>query len=170
MRDTSGAADGRSGVDPERLSDLELSLTVLWNSVKRWMQQRSKASVIDGLSDLDVFLLHLIVYRDRPLRAIDLSFALSIDDRHLVAYSLKKLVRLHAITSSRLGKEVFYAAADRGKQHYREFLEDRARFLEPALRHLNYSNKELSGFGELVRALTGVYEQAARAAASAKGG
>ena len=170
MRDGGGESAEQTGIEPEKLSEFELGLTVLWNSVKRWMSQRSKASVIEGLSDLDVFLLHLIVYRDRPLRAIDLAFALSIDDRHLVAYSLKKLVRLRAITSSRKGKEAFYAAAERGRQHYEEFLEDRRRFLEPAMRYLNSSNADLDGLNELLRALTGVYEQAARAAASAKGG
>ena len=80
--------------EQQSLSELELSLTILWNSVKRWMSQRSKEGVLNGLSDLDVFLMHLLVYRDRQLRANDLAFALSIDDMHLVSYSLKKLVRV----------------------------------------------------------------------------
>ncbi len=156
--------------DAEALSELELSLTILWNSVKRWMGQRSTEGVLNGLSDLDVFLMHLLVYRDRQLRANDLAFALSIDDMHLVSYSLKKLVRMEAITSTKVGKEVFYKAGSKAKSHYREFLEDRARFLEPALKHLNYGDYDLESLGQLLRALSGVYEQAARTAASAKGG
>ena len=160
---------GDDVADAKLLSELELGLTVLWNSVRRWMSQRSKASILTGLSDLDVFLLHLLVYRDRPLRGIDLAFALSIDDMHLVSYSLKKLVRLDAITSERIGKEVFYSAADKGRQHYAEFLEDRKRFLEPAMRYLSYGEYDLAALNEVLRALSGVYEQAARAAASSKG-
>ena len=71
-----------------KLSELELTLTVLWNCVRRWMSQRNNSSVVTGLSDLDVFLLHMLVYRNKQLRGMDLAFALSIDDMHLVSYSL----------------------------------------------------------------------------------
>lgn len=155
--------------ESEALSELELSLTILWNSVKRWMNQRSKEGTLNGLSDLDVFLMHMLVYRDRQLRANDLAFALCIDDMHLVSYSLKKLVRLEAITSTKIGKEVFYKAGDTAKQHYKEFIEDRAKYLEPALKHLSYGEYDLESLAQLLRALSGVYEQAARTAASAKG-
>jgi len=55
-------------IGPEQLSELELGLTVLWNSVRRWMNQRSKASLIAGLSDLDTFLLHLLRNNNWNLR------------------------------------------------------------------------------------------------------
>jgi predicted MarR family transcription regulator len=156
-------------IDEQKLSELELALTVLWNSVRRWISQRTKESVIAGLSDLDIFLLHLLVYRGRRLRGIDLAFALSIDDMHLVSYSLKKLVRLDAITSTRVGKEVFYTAAKKGKQHYAEFLDDRRKFLQPAMRYMSYGELSPGALTELLRALAGIYEQAARSASTAKG-
>jgi len=56
---------------------------------------------VSGLSDFDVFLLHLLVYRNRQLRGIDLAFALSIDDMHLISYSLKKLTRLGFTSSAK---------------------------------------------------------------------
>lgn len=155
--------------EQQSLSELELSLTILWNSVKRWMSQRSKEGVLNGLSDLDVFLMHLLVYRDRQLRANDLAFALSIDDMHLVSYSLKKLVRVEAITSTKVGKEVFYKAGPKAKQHYKEFLQDREKFLAPAMKHLSYGEYDVASLAQLLRALSGVYEQAARTAASSKG-
>lgn len=156
-------------ISPEQLSELELGLTVLWNSVRRWMNQRSKASLIAGLSDLDTFLLHLLVYRDRPLRATDLAFALSIDDLHLVSYALKKLARLEAVKTARIGKEIFYSATDKGRQHYAEYLGDRKRYLEPAMRYFSAGEFDAEGLKDLFRAMSAVYEQAARAAASAKG-
>lgn len=153
----------------EKLSELELSLTVLWNSVGRWLAQRSNSNAVNGMSDLDVFLVHLLVYRNKPLRGIDLAFALSIDDLHLVSYSLKKLAKLDMITSSRIGKEVFYEATKKGRDNYNDFLADRETYLEPALAMLTKSDVDLESLNRNLRALSGIYEQAARAAASARG-
>lgn len=155
--------------DGEKLSELELTLTVLWNSVRRWMSQRSNTSAVNGLSDLDVFLLHLLVYREKSLRAVDLAFALSVDDMHLVLYSLKKLVKLGFIKSSRIGKEVFYSAAELGSKHYSDFLKDRRTFLEPMIAKGWSSEFDFAALNTALRGLSGVYEQAARAAASVKG-
>ena len=164
-----GQVKKESAITPEQLSELEIGLTVLWNSVRRWMTQRSKTSDLAGLSDLDTFLLHLLVYRDRPLRATDLAFALSIDDMHLVSYSLKKLVRLEAVSTARMGKEIVYSATDRGRQNYSEYLADRKRYLEPAMKYFSSQDFDADGLKDLFRAMSGVYEQAARAAASTKG-
>lgn len=156
--------------ESKALSELELSLTILWNSVKRWMSQRiSSESEWNGLSELDIFLMSLLVYRDQKLRANDLAFALSIDDMHLVSYSLKKLVRIEAITSEKVGKEVFYQATDKARKNYQEFLLGREKYLEPALKHLNYGDYDMESLAQLLRALSGVYEQAARMAASSRG-
>jgi len=154
--------------DGDRLSELELTLTVLWNSVARWMNQRNNSSIVSGLSDLDVFLLHLLVYRNKQLRGVDLAFALAIDDMHLVSYSLKKLTKLGVTTSERIGKEVFYTATKQGKDHYLEFLDDRRKYLEPAMKFIADSS-DFEALNASLRALSGAYEQAARSAASAKG-
>jgi len=154
--------------DGERLSELELTLTVLWNSIRRWLSQRNNSPVVNGLSDLDVFLLHMLVYRNKQLRGVDLAFALAIDDMHLVSYSLKKLTKLGVTSSKRIGKEVFYEATQKGKEHYLEFLEDRRKYLEPALQVTSQVG-DFESLNAALRALSGAYEQAARAAASAKG-
>ena len=165
---TSKRPSGSEMTEGERLSEVELALTVLWNSVHRWLSQRSQTSAVNGLSDLDVFLLHLLVYRNKQLRGIDLAFALSIDDMHLVSYALKKLNRLSLISGEKIGKEVFYLPTDAGRQHYFDFLKDRKKYLEPALKLVGH-DYDLESLGALLRALSGVYEQAARSAASARG-
>ena len=154
--------------ESEQLSELELTLTVLWNCVRRWLSQRSNSQTVNGLSDLDVFLMHLLVYRNKPLRGIDLAFALSIDDMHLVSYSLKKLTRVGLISSRKIGKEVFYVATEKGQEHYFDFVNDRKKYLEPAMKFLSkdFDLEALTGF---LRTLSSVYEQAARSAASARG-
>jgi predicted MarR family transcription regulator len=152
----------------QALSEMELALTVLWNSIHRWLGLCGSTSRAKGLSELDVFLLHLLVYRNRTLRGIDLAFSLSIDDMHLVTYSLKKLARLHLVAPSRVGKEVFYTPTKTGKQSYFEFLEARAKFLEPAIKPAlhEYDLESLTSF---LRTLASTYEQAARAAGSVRG-
>jgi predicted MarR family transcription regulator len=154
--------------ESEQLSELELTLTVLWNCVRRWLSQRSNSQAGSGLSDLDVFLLHLLVYRNKQLRGIDLAFALSIDDMHLVSYSLKKLARLGLISSAKIGKEVFYEATDKGREDYFDFLNDRKKYLEPAMKFLS-RDFDLEALTNFLRTLSSVYEQAARSAASARG-
>lgn len=149
----------------EELSQLEMSLTVLWNSARRWLSKRSSA----GLSDLDVFLMHMLAYRNTALRASDLAFALAIDDMHLVSYSLKKLTKLGFTTSAKSGKEVIYRATKAGEEHRNAFLKDRARYVEPTIRDLIGSGVDIAALTKALRALSSVYEQAARAAAFEKG-
>jgi predicted MarR family transcription regulator len=154
--------------ESEQLSELELTLTVLWNCVRRWLSQRSNSQAVNGLSDLDVFLMHLLVYRNKRLRGIDMAFALSIDDMHLVSYSLKKLARIGLISSRKVGKEVFYEATDKAQEHYFDFLNDRKKFLEPAMKFLS-KDFDVEALTAFLRTLSSVYEQAARSAASARG-
>lgn len=158
-----------NAIDGDQLSELELTLTVLWNSVRRWMGQRSNSREINGLSDMDVFLLHLLVYRNRQLRGADLAFALSIEDMHLVSYSLKKLTRVGLTKSEKIGKEVFYSATDMGKEHYSDFQSDREKFLEPAINFISHPDYDIQALNSFLRAISGAYEQAARSAASTKG-
>jgi predicted MarR family transcription regulator len=150
----------------EELSQLEMSLTVLWNSARRWLSKRSS---VNGLSDLDVFLMHMLAYRKAAMRASDLAFALAIDDMHLVSYSLKKLTKLGLITSAKSGKEVVYRAAAAAEDDRQAFLEDRGRYVEPAIRDLTASGLDVAALTKALRTLSGVYEQAARAAAFEKG-
>ncbi len=149
----------------EDLSQLEMSLTVLWNSARRWLSKRSS---VNGLSDLDVFLMHMLAYRNAALRASDLAFALAIDDMHLVSYSLKKLTKLGLTTSAKAGKEVVYRATKAAVEDRNGFLEDRSRYVEPAIEDLIASGLDVRALTKALRTLSGVYEQAARAAAFEK--
>jgi predicted MarR family transcription regulator len=87
---------------------------------------------------------------------------------HLVSYSLKKLTRLGFTSSAKIGKEVFYVALEKGKEHYSDFLKDRKRFLEPAMKFISHDH-DLASLSTVLRALSGAYEQAARSAASVRG-
>src|SRR5437763_3167071 len=164
---STAATDPASGAElGEELSQLEMSLTVLWNSARRWLSKRSR---VNGLSDLDVFLMHMLAYRNTALRASDLAFALAIDDMHLVSYSPKKLTKLGLNTSTKSGKEVVYRATAAAAEDRNAFLEDRGRYVEAAIRELMASGVDVAALTKALRTLSGVYEQAARAAAFEKG-
>ena len=62
-----------------------------------------------------------------------------------------------------------YAATDEGRENFTKFQSDRKRYLEPALALLVDSQLDLKALNVSLRALSGVYEQAARAAASTGG-
>jgi predicted MarR family transcription regulator len=113
--------------------------------------------------------MHMLAYRNTALRASDLAFALAIDDMHLVSYSLKKLTKLGLITSAKSGKEVIYRASAAAAEDRNAFLEDRSRYVEPAIRDLMASGLDVGALTKALRTLSGVYEQAARAAAFEKG-
>jgi len=166
VRTTAVSSTAGSDSLSEDLSQLEMALTVLWNSARRWLSKRSS---VNGLSDLDVFLMHMLAYRNTALRASDLAFALAIDDMHLVSYSLKKLTKLGLITSAKSGKEVVYRATAAAAEDRNAFLEDRGRYVEPAIRDLMASGVDVAALTKALRTLSGVYEQAARAAAFEKG-
>ena len=166
VRTTAVSSTAGSDSLSEELSQLEMALTVLWNSARRWLSKRSS---VNGLSDLDVFLMHMLAYRNTALRASDLAFALAIDDMHLVSYSLKKLTKLGLIASAKTGKEVVYRATAAAAEDRNAFLEDRGRYVEPAIRDLMASGVHVAALTKALRTLSGVYEQAARAAAFEKG-
>ena len=138
-------------------------------SVRRQIKRLSKNSPASTIAGLDVFLMHMLAYRNAPLRASDLAFALAIDDMHLVSYSLKKLTKLGFTANAKSGKEVVYRATPAAVDHRNGFLEDRARYVEPVIQDLVLSGMDVKALTRALRALSGVYEQAARAAACEKG-
>ena len=99
------------------------------------------------------------------------AFVLNIEDTHTVTYALKKLQRLGLVESTRQGKESFWRVSAEGAaacQRYREVRE--ACLLEVfqafAGERRDGLNAEIGGSADLLRALSGLYDQAARAAAS----
>jgi len=162
-------ADNRIGA----LSELEFSLSMVVNAYQRWMVRCAEASARytagterADLNALDVLILHHVNHHDRPKRLVDLTLVLNVDDSHTVNYGLKKLVRLGLIAGERRGKEVFYSTTARGRglcDQYRVF---REQCLIESLTHLGNPGTAISDAASLLRGLSGVYDQAARAAAS----
>ncbi len=153
------------------LSAYEYGLILASNAFDRWIVRCMAAAGYPELGPLDILVLHSVNHRDRAKRLSDICFVLNIEDSHTVNYALKKLVKLALITRSRRGKETLYATSAAGTAaclKYRELREDClvTAFEAFAGGQGGDAHSQINETAELLRALSGLYDQAARAAAS----
>jgi predicted MarR family transcription regulator len=111
-------------------------------------------------------VLHTINHRGRKKKLADICLVLNIEDTHLVAYALKKLERLKLIKGERIGKEKAVAITPTGEAVCLKYGEIREALLVKAVRATGFHEATISNLAATMRALSGQYDQAARAAAS----
>ncbi len=155
----------------EGLSEFEFALMMTANAFNRWIVRCMTAAGLSDLAALDVMVLHGVNHRERPKRLADLCLVLNVEDTHTVNYGLKKMVRGGLIAGTRRGKEIFYATTPKGRALCLEYRKIREQLLGEAFAligqpGLGKPQGDLSRVAELIRALSGTYDQAARAAAS----
>ena len=146
------------------LSELEFGLIVAWNAFSRWAVRCMAAAGCPDLAINDVLVLHHICHRARNKKLGDICFVLNVEDAHVVAYSLKKLVAAGLAHADKSGKEVFYSptpAGDAAVARYREVRESCLIANLDAER-----NADIGASARLLRTMSGLYDQAARAATS----
>ncbi len=148
------------------LSEVEFGLTVLNNAFNKWIVRCSAAAGQYDLNSTDVLTLHNIHHSDNEKRRIDICFMLNIEDTHTVNYSLKKLTKLGLIVGKKRGKEIFYAATEESHHLCEEYREIRIQCLLSGLKSIGKEPEELTAIASTLRALSGLYDQAARSAAS----
>ncbi|MBZ0140224.1 MAG: winged helix DNA-binding protein [Pseudorhodoplanes sp.] len=148
------------------LSELEFGLILLGHAFERWMVRCMAAAGVPDLSPLDVLVLHTIAHRDRAKRLADICLVLNIEDTHLVTYSVKKLESLGLVTSGRSGNEKNVTIAGKGKAVITNYTKIREALLVAPVKGAGSDERRLSEVAAMMRALSGHYDQAARAAAS----
>ncbi len=153
------------------LSEVEYGLILAGNAFQRWTVRCMAAAGLADLSALDVQVLHSTNHRGREKRLADLCFMINIEDTHLVNYALKKLVRLGLVARERRGKETFYGTTAEGAAACERYRETREACLIQAFEvfagpRSDDLRAQIGETADLLRALSGLYDQAARAAAS----
>lgn len=138
---------------------------VAYNAFNQWVGRCAAAGGLGGLSPLDVLILNLVNLRLRDKRAADISFALKVEDGHLVSYSLKKLGNAGLVSSQRNGKETLFRTTSDGQAACERYHEVRRSYLLEALSMLDEAEISIDEMTNALHALSGMYEQAARAAA-----
>ncbi len=148
------------------MSEFEFGLIVAGNAFHRWIAHCMAAAGLKDLTPLDVLVLHHVTHRARDKRLADISFIMNVEDTHLINYSLKKLLNLGVVGSRKSGKEVTYAATDLGRQYIERYRQIRETCLINAIKADDSLNRDIGDLARLLRVLSGMYDQAARAAAS----
>lgn len=153
------------GALPE-LSEFEFGLIVVNNAFSRWVVRCMSAAGMPDLAVTDVLLLHHVHHRGRGKKLADICFTLNYEDAHVVAYSLRKLVSQGLIDTKKAGKEVLYATSNKGQQWVQKYRDVRNACLMPGVKAQHLDSKSLADMAQALRSLSGLYDQAARAAAS----
>ena len=148
------------------MSEFEFGLIEAGNAFHRWVVHCMAAAGLKDLTPLDVVVLHHVSHRARDKRLADICFIMNVEDTHLVNYALKKLQGLGVVASQKNGKEVTYAATEEGRAHVQRYREIRESCLIDALNADDALNRDIGELARLLRVLSGMYDQAARAAAS----
>ena len=148
------------------LSELEFGLIIVFNAFSRWMTRCMAAAGQPDLSPLDILILHNVNHRARDKRLSDICFLLNIEDSHTVNYALRKLLKAGLLTSEKRGKEVFYSTSPSGVALCNAYRDVRRQCLLEGMAPQDLSGTELRDLARNLRALSGHYDQASRAAAS----
>ena len=148
-------------------SEFEYGLFVARNAFDRWIVRCMAAAGVMDLGPLDVMVLHTVNHRGRPKKLADICFTLNIEDTHTVSYALKKLVKQGLVTADRQGKERIYETGPEGEAACARYREVREACLVETLSALGtVDTAEIGDAARVLRALSGLYDQAARAATS----
>jgi predicted MarR family transcription regulator len=146
------------------LSEFEFGLIVAWNAFSRWAVRCMAAAGCPDLTITDVLLVHHLCHRARNKKLADICFVLNYEDTHVVAYSLKKLVAAGLAEAHRQGKEVFYRPSQQGEAFVAQYRAVREECLVKSLD--TELNADIGALARMLRTMSGMYDQAARAATS----
>ncbi len=154
-----------SGAMPA-LSEFEFGLILVSHAFHRWMVRCMASAGLPDASALDTLVLHNVNHRGKAKRLADICLVLNVEDTHLVSYSVKKLEAAGLVASGRAGKEKTVAITPAGQAVCARYREVREALLTRPLASTGLDAARLSEIAALMRALSGHYDQAARAAAS----
>ena len=147
-------------------SEFEFGLIIAFNAFSRWMVKCMAAAGHTDMNPLEILVLHNVNHRGRDKRLSDVCFLLNIDDTHTVNYALRKLSKAELVESEKRGKEVFYRTSERGAKLCETYRVVREQCLIDGLKRMDLSGEDMSRLGASLRAFSGQYDQASRAASS----
>lgn len=146
------------------LGELELAAASASHALQRWIMGCTRAAGQARLSLMDVLVLHHIAHRADGERLAELRFALDIEDAHVVAYAVRKLCARGLVVARRAGKDKIYASTVLGREHVERYEEMRQQRLLAQLQGIEPDRlRELRRY---FKTMSGLYDQAARAASS----
>ena len=146
------------------LSEVEYALTMANHAFQRWITRCMDAAGAPGMAPLEVLILHLVNHRDRAKTLADIRLVLHVEDAHLVTYAVRKLSENGLVSTARKGKEKTVEITPDGAALCARYAEVREALLIELARETGFPPEEMSRLAALLRALSGSYDHAARAA------
>ncbi|MDZ7839844.1 MAG: winged helix DNA-binding protein, partial [Gammaproteobacteria bacterium] len=134
------------------------------NAFQRWAVRCMGRAGEEGLTSLEVMLLHAVNRRVRHGTISDLALLLNLDDTHLINYALKKLEARGLVKAGKRGKEKTIYVTPHGASVCQEYIATRERCLMQMLRLADADYEELARLARILHQLAGSYDHAARAA------
>ncbi|MFC1665555.1 winged helix DNA-binding protein [Pseudomonadota bacterium] len=150
----------------EELSEFEFGLIIANHAFERWMVRCMIAAGIADLSALDILVLHTINHRGREKRLADICLVLNVEDTHTVTYALKKLTRADLVSGRKSGKEKLFSTTKKGQKACQDYRQIRDACLVGSYGASELPKEKIGDLAEILRALSGLYDQASRAATS----
>lgn len=147
-------------------SELEYGMIIAYNAFTRWMSRCMAAAGNPELTPLEILVLHNTNHRGRAKRLTDICFLLNIEDTHTVNYALRKLLKSNLVEAEKRGKEMFYSASTAGAQLCEDYRSVRKSCFLDSMGRIEVSGDDLREIAAGLRAMSGQYDQASRAAAS----
>jgi predicted MarR family transcription regulator len=148
------------------LSELEFGLAIAGHAYSRWLMRCMAAAGHPELTSIEVLVLHHINSQAQEKKLADICFVLNVEDTHVVSYALKKLAAAGLLQSEKRGKEVFFRTSASGQAVCERYRLVREACLLPGFDGTEAQNRLLGEAASLLRALSGRYDQAARAASA----
>lgn len=148
-------------------TELEFALMRTFEGFGRW-QSECLASVCDlGASGPENALLHIIRMNDRPKSVKELARLTNRDDIPNIQYSLRKLVGAGLVEKRGSGRAgVTYEATAEGRRVTDDYSALRRRLLVEQINSLPGFTERLAEATRTLNILSGLYEEAARVAAT----
>jgi len=150
----------------EALTEIELGMVAAMHAFQRCIVRAMRDAGLQDLTVIDALILDQLQHRAHNKRLADICFILNIEDAHVASYSVRKLVRLGVAAGDKNGKEVTYAITPAGRQWLERYRDIREHRLLDALGTLRLHHAVLKELAQYLRKMSGLYDQAARAASS----
>jgi predicted MarR family transcription regulator len=148
------------------LSEFEFAMILAVNAFNRWVVRCMAAAGVKDLSTLEALLLHHVHHRARKKKLADICFMYDIEDTRVVSRALGRLESKELVVGEMSGKEVLFSTTPLGAQVIERYRQVREHCLMKQFSGEEDEKYKVEEIAQFLRYLSGLYDQAARAATS----
>jgi len=164
VKEAAGDPKAAPPSDAQRLSTFEYDLITVMFGFFRWIETCMNASDVIGLNSLDILIMHALNRRPKGQRLSEIGVVMNIDDTHLIAYSLKKLMNAKLVEATRTGRERIFVTTAEGDAACATYHRIREKFLVREVAKRENDFNQFEKVAAKLSDLASMYDRAGRAA------